>query len=266
MSSSRSNRNTQPKERELLISPSQPLVSLDHRLVLFFSAKSGCTFAIKWFLQQTNMLDAATYYHPWVHNYRRDVLYESEGHARGIREFFRHELRIVKVVRNPYARAASSYVHANLTGYADKDVSRFLRRRLSKTSRFSFLEFVEYLHSIDVRSANVHHRTQTHRAERAGLIEPHFVIRLESSMEELPKAEKALGLPNLDLNTLRSSVHNTHRSDSDAFCGQEPLVFDSDSPIPPTSAFYDSGLKQAVAEIYGEDFRRFGYDVDTIPK
>ena len=70
----------------MLVSPSQPLVSLSHRLVLFFSAKSGCTFAIKWFLQQTHMLEAARYYHPWVHNYRRDVLYNSKEHERGIKD------------------------------------------------------------------------------------------------------------------------------------------------------------------------------------
>ena len=52
------NKESSVKEKILLSSP-RPLFSNEHKLALFWSAKSGCTFAAKWFFYQIGSLEAA---------------------------------------------------------------------------------------------------------------------------------------------------------------------------------------------------------------
>ena len=250
-----------PRHRKLLLAPPQPLICAQRKLALFFSAKAGCTFGVKWFFAQAGHLHTARYYHPWVHNFRRDVFYKSKGYDRAIPCLLDPSMRIIKLVRDPLLRAVSAYVHANITGYADKEMATIVKRPVTPRDRFSFAEFVSLLESENLKTTNIHHRVQRHQAERAGLVSPTHVVQLEESMTRLAEIEEELGLRKTDLTRFRESRHHTHRSASGAFCGYDALVLKDMPAVPPSTAFLNADLTKRVVQLYEEDYAEYGYPV-----
>ncbi len=88
-----------------------PLYDPSFPYILFWSQKSGCTTVVKWFFAQLGLLDEALAYSNWIHDY--------EGQVFKKRKFYRRELadalnagthKAVKIVRDPMARAPSSFL------------------------------------------------------------------------------------------------------------------------------------------------------------
>ena len=52
----------------LLRTRSPLLANREHHLVLIYTPKSGCTFAVKWFFAQTGLLEQALAFGPWIHD------------------------------------------------------------------------------------------------------------------------------------------------------------------------------------------------------
>src|SRR5215813_12169016 len=107
------------------------LIDRRHRLLLDWSAKAGCTLAIKMLFRYQGLVDEAEKVTDWVHNYRVRVYYARHGLATH-RDLIDPGLLKMKVVRDPYDRAVSSYVTAvrdlpnefgDETGAAETDVS-----------------------------------------------------------------------------------------------------------------------------------------------
>ncbi|MBW2456555.1 MAG: hypothetical protein JRI68_18700, partial [Deltaproteobacteria bacterium] len=113
-------------QRAALSHRPQPLVHPDLGLAVLFSAKAGCTFAVKWFFRQVGLLDAALAYSSWVHDYRIDRFYGGESYRP--EALLDPGMRVIKFARDPYERTVSSYVHAVRTGYDDPKVQDCLGR------------------------------------------------------------------------------------------------------------------------------------------
>ena len=252
--------------RELLLRDPVPLYSKEHDLALFWSAKSGCTFGVKWFLHHTDLLGGALEHSSWVHDYREQVLTSSRQFQENIACIAASSMGVVKLVRNPYARAVSSYLMAVRAGYENEPVARFLQRPVDSNNGFSFAEFVDYLATIDLRNCNIHHRLQLHPAEEAGGVMPDYVIQLEESFKQLAECEKVLGLTPADLGQFRKSGHNTAREVWPEFWGEVRLYRHLGTKIlPQTANFYDEKLQIKVASLYGADFHHYGYDLNCVP-
>jgi hypothetical protein len=248
------------KITDILLNDPIPLYSKEKNLALFWSAKSGCTYAVKWFFHHAGLLDTALSYSPWVHDFREQVYSVSPEFTADIKSVCNKDMRAVKVVRNPYSRAVSSYLMAVRAGYDNKEIGAFLGRTVDSKSGFSFSEFLDYLASIDLRNCNIHHRIQVHRAEEEGIVKPFFVIHLENSFQETEECEKSLGLPASDLNRFRASGHNTSRRIWQDFWGHVKLYRRLGNKIlPDTDNFYDDSLRSKVRILYSEDFKRYGY-------
>ncbi len=242
----------------------RPLYTPENRLALFFSAKAGCTFGIKWFLFQAGQLKAANFYSNWIHRYRTEVFYEAAAYKNNVKNLLEQETRAVKITRNPYSRAVSSFLHAVRTGYDDEGLERFLRRKL-KDDKLSFREFVNYLEKINVERCNIHHRLQQHRAEQVGAVVPR-IVQLEGSADALPALEQEWSLRKSNLAQLRRSGHHTERAPVGSFMGD--FVFSSataEKSLPVLHEFYDDDLQQRVAKIYAKDFQAYGYDPEVLP-
>ena len=56
-----------------------PLQQPGFPVAVCWSAKSGCTTVLKWFLAQTGLLDEALAYNDWIHAYRQDKLFATKG-------------------------------------------------------------------------------------------------------------------------------------------------------------------------------------------
>src|SRR5680860_1065626 len=161
----------------------RPILDSQHQLMLFWSAKAGCTFAVKWMLDHMGLLQEALAHHQWVHKFRVAKLYAGLAHKSSVRDFLDSfdGYRAIKIARNPYKRAVSSYIHAARFGYEDARISDFLSRPVEKHGGFSFREFVTYLETIDLCACNVHHRVQVHPLERYFVSGSRFVIDLDHS-------------------------------------------------------------------------------------
>jgi|GEM_PF-584329 len=245
-----------------------PLFSNKPKMALFWTPKSGCTFATKWFFYQIGILEKALKYNRFgfVHKYRGKVFYKKVEDAEIIQDILDgKEVPIIKVVRNPYIRAVSSYTHAVKTGYDDEGISKFLGKQITEKDSFSFREFLNYLESINLRTANNHHGLQVHISEELGLVKPNYVVKLENSFEELRQVEIELGLRASDLKKLAESPHHTKKEETDEFCGDKRFLKGKNTAFPNTINFYDDELKERVAKLYRVDFEAYGYDIDKLP-
>ncbi|MBA2490916.1 MAG: sulfotransferase family 2 domain-containing protein [Gammaproteobacteria bacterium] len=238
----------------------RPIVDARNKLLLLWSAKSGCTFAVKWLFTQMGVPAACAR----PHKYRAE-LYKSEQQNTAVTDFAKApgSYRTVKFIRDPFKRAVSAYIHADRIGYDDAAISTFLGRKVDATSRFSFREFLRYLESIDLTRCNIHHQLQTHALERRYMLASMFLVNLDHSMQTLPKLELFLGLDQSDPRRFRESAHHTRRlqDSADGFNGDKVFdIFNIAAPqMPDFRSFYDAVLTDRVVSLYAEDFVRYGF-------
>jgi hypothetical protein len=234
-------------------------------LAVMWSYKAACTTVIKWVFQHNGLLSEALAYHSWVHKYRLRRYQKSERYAAGLRDLVRGRFDVVKIVRDPFDRAVSSYIHAYRTGYDDEAIAKTIQRPLTYRERFSFREFVTFLERNDLRSCNPHHRVQVTPAERRVLfgIRPRRIIKIEQGLNSaLGELERSLGLPATDFtDPVFSSEHHTVRVSQHGPAAD--LVHLSRRALPPANTFYDDDLRRRVARLYAEDIRQYGYSADV---
>lgn len=267
---------TNSVDHEALLN-TEPKILFDHnrQLVLMWSPKVGCTFLCKWFFAQMNLLDAALYYNNWVHRFRQDVYYRSEGYVENIHKVLNGDFTVIKVVRNPFARAVSSYITAlfqalNKPGMPiyekmKKELEGFFHRPLIENELFSFREYISYLENIDILTCEAHHRQQMHPLEIEKLLIPTHIVELEKSEAELKKIEKGLNLKSIDLHTLKQSQHHTKREAQPEFCGDVRFDWAPNLKFPTYRSFYDDDLVRKTAGIYKMDFAAYGFSTDISP-
>jgi hypothetical protein len=236
-------------------------------IAIMWSAKAACTTAVTWAFLHDGLLDEAIAYSSWIHRYRLRRYQKSERYRSRLRQLGRYTRFVAKVVRNPYERAVSSFIHAHRYGYEDQPLSDMLGRPVDKHRRFSFREFVQYLEQIDLTICNTHHRRQSSPLERHVLfgLKPNRIIRIEDGLEQaLGEVERQFGLPPSDFsNPIFRSWHHTSRRPSEGPAADRMDIQPQNTP--PAAAFYDDDLTQRVARLYDEDFVRYGYD-KTFPR
>jgi len=238
----------------------RPLIFPEKKLALLWSAKSGCTFALKWFFFQMNLLDEALRYDNWIHNYRQLVYVNSNEYNEHIQDILENTgYTLFKVVRDPFTRTVSSYIHAIRTGYADQELTVFLRRPVQKdSSSFTFREFMDFLGAIDLDFCDIHHKVQVHLIERLGMVPRPTIIKLESIRTSLETIELQHNLRRSSYDALRASEHHSNYTTSHGFCGDHQ--FDSSTrEFPGYRSFYDNNIVGQVTGLYEEDFEAYDY-------
>lgn len=234
-----------------------PLISPELRLALFWSPKAGCTTAVKWFFSQAGLLDEALRYSPWIHLYRQNVFQKSAVFQDALQRIDKLDLRFVKVVRNPYARAVSSFIHANLHGIDQQDISRHLGRALDPEHGYSFIEFITYLSKVDIQACDPHFMAQTHALElKFPRIIPE-IIKLEQATVDFRRVETLYSLKSVALDDISKSGHHTRRVRTGEFCGDR--AFARQTEYKDYRDYYNPEIEQLVYDIYKEDFVRYGY-------
>lgn len=256
----------------------QILHDADFPLVLLFTEKSGCTSLTKWFLFHVGKLQEATDYHPWIHRYRMGVLTRQEGyHKEATRLLREREKPVVKLVRNPYSRAVSSFLSTlnNGHGPAAKDWAHELimaaRANAGKPvgdgSALSFHDFLAFV------AANGSERQQIngHVARQHSAGEERFgarIIKLEQFADDVRQLESEYGLAQSPLDLITSSKH--HRSANhngapapawspDLEISTEQVRRLRKSGSPSYDAFYDDKARRLVRECFAADFEAYGY-------
>jgi len=236
-----------------------PLVDSQDRFILFITAKAGCTFATKWFFEQQGLLDEALKYKKWIHAYRIQVYYKTPGYMQKLKRALSKRAKKIKLVRCPYQRAVSSYLHCIRNKNRHGDLSPFLGRSVDHINTFTFEEFVEFLYSIDITTCNPHYRKQVWEHEITNRLRFYRVIKLESSIEEFRNIEKEFNL--MQTNLLQHSVSNHHIKKEEGkggYCGNIHFTKETKS-IQHYSNFYNDSTLKRIAHIYNDDFNHYGY-------
>ncbi len=146
-------------------------VFLDQEIqaLISWSPKSACTQVLMWHLQSLGLLQEARDQFPWLHNYRRAVLYRSNNRVAAQSSLYLSgpkRWQYIKVVRDPVKRCFSSYRHALGTGYADRDMSEVLAQPICHQEGFSLKTFLTYLSQVDLTNTNPHHQLQSCRWDK----------------------------------------------------------------------------------------------------
>ena len=231
-------------------------------IAVMWSPKAACTTVISWAFHHNGLLEEALAFSPWVHRYRLRRYQKTGRYLDRLAHPGRRSRHVVKIVRNPFERAVSSFIHAYRHGYEDAALAALLGRPVDTQRRFSFREFVQFLEGIDLMRCNLHHRLQVTPLELHVLfgLRPHQIIRIEDGLESaLAGIERQFGLPPTDFSqpAFRSSHHTARVASSTAAADQIEL---SIHHLPAAAAFYDADLAARIGRLYAEDFERYGYD------
>ena len=236
-----------------------PLVDPESRYILFFTAKSGCTFAHKWFFEQVGKLDEALAYHGWIHRYRIVKYQKDPAYKPILKKAWENRAKNIKLVRDPFQRAVSSYLHCIRYERLHGDISVFLNRPIVEVNTFSFEEFIAFLESVDITKCNPHYRRQTSELEIQGRLLFSRVIKLENSIQGFTKLERDLGLKQTDLAHLSSSTHHINKeSNTGDYCGDK-FFHKSDKTINHYRDFYNDSTVKKIIQIYDVDFKAYRY-------
>lgn len=255
------------------------LYAPDFPLVLLFTPKAGCTSLTKWFLFHLGKLEEATDYHPWIHRYRLNVLCRQLGYKEeALRLLHGREKPVVKLVRNPYSRAVSSFLSIlnKLHGRAPTGWARELivaaRTRAGKpvgdATALSFHDFLGFVAANGTQGQQINsHIARQHTAgeERWG----GRIIKLEQFSAGIRQLESEHGLAQSPLDLVTRSQH--HRlanqngatapvwsADLEITTGQV-RQFRKDG-IPSYDTLYDEKSRRLVRECFAADFEAYGYE------
>lgn len=246
-------------------------------LVLMYSQKSGCTSIVKWFLFQIGKLEEAMRFSTWVHDYRIQSLLSSPDYRKeAVRLVKSRELPLLKLVRDPYERAISSFLHTvelsrkKTRGPWEHALIVEARTRAGKPTgeipSLSFLDFMRHVASVGA----THDKINGHVAQQFVPIEDHVtpgIIKLEQFAEAIQKLESEFGLKRSPLTTISQSSHHK-RSEvaiepSDAGSAAETDITDlmiAEQKVPTRSAFYNEETRHLVRTVYARDFKAYGYE------
>lgn len=248
--------------------PPRILINTEKKIVLVWSAKAGSVFIVRWFLYQMNILAKAKKHSEWIHDYRK-IIYRTSTYRQALMELVHtpDEYHVIKLVRNPYTRAVSSYVECLYQLETNNPSAKKLmtkRGRVALKEKYSFAEFLDALTFINIKNSDIHWQCQRHPAERNNTITIDTLVKLETPTDILNHLEKQLNLKPTEPFKFSASPHHNKKmtSEEQSFLGYTPLNADVRLQTPPYDCFYNAELEQKVATIYKEDFEWYQYALD----
>jgi len=257
--------NMHNNKSKLIKTSPKVLINPEKKIALLWSAKAGSAFITKWFFYQMGVLTKAEEHSDWIHNYRKEI-YKTPTYKQALENLIDkpNEYYTIKLVRNPYTRAVSSYVQSLLMLKINHPAAQELMTREGKLplkEKYSFAEFLDALTFADIENDNMHWRCQTHPTERKGIITINTLIKLEASAGILNHLEQQLNLKPTEPSEFAASSHHNKKVESNeqSFIGNAPFSVAVRRNTPPYDCFYNAELKKKVQEIYKEDFERYQY-------
>lgn len=244
----------------LKISPG-PLLFPPKSLGLIWSAKSACTTSILWFYAVAGFLKEALAYDSWPHKYRTEVLPKTNRYQTWLLNTDPRKVAWVRVIRDPYKRAVSSFRH--VLRYPD-DKNCHFREELGlglSQGTLSFDSFLSSLEALDITACDNHFRQQRHPLEHS--IRPARVINADR--EPLLDALLAFASPAQEVRQLLedeisrvSSFHHAHRKSNNTDVSKLPFSL----PFlahdwPEYEEFLSPSTRRKIERIYAADFSAY---------
>jgi hypothetical protein len=252
---------------ELLLDPAReprPLLFSPGKLGIIWSAKSACTTVLFWYLWHCDLLQAARFYSAWPHQFRNRVLYSSDTYRLWAGQAEAGGWSWLRIVRDPFKRAVSSYRHALRHGYEDAKMARILGRPIDCELGFSFELFLDYLLKIDIATCNLHHRVQYHPIEK--LVGPTEVINIEKQdlTARLRQVDATLETPKEPAEALSHAIaeiaefhHGRHTAANREHAATSFTKQATWGEWPAHASFLNNSTRQKIATVYAADFTRY---------
>ena len=262
-----------PVVRHIAHPPPRPLIDPRNKLILFWMHRCGSTTAQRWFFEIAGWKDrmpgrgAGELSSMW--HAEHPEAYEN------LQEYYRDPLFIkLAVVRHPLVRAVSSFtvVTDTKSGAQWKAVAGSLEAP-DHERRLTFLEFLDFLDSENLETANYHWRLQTAQQWHNFSIPDVRLVRLENIRAGLDNVSRMLGkrpLP-LRINSAQSTCRtNISQSDIVNFTRKDfARAFGHDNRgiirFPVYSKFLTPDTIQRLVRLYQRDFALLAYE-PVVPK
>lgn len=238
-----------------------PLYNKDFPLILFWTPKSGCTTLNKWFFYQIGLLEKVSRDTDGdVHRFR-DFVYRKE--PKYTQELTKNLLgadkHTYKLVRNPYKRAVSSYLHT---------LSQPWLISIFNSEVYKGLSFKQFLTQLKNMGPNIN-TIDRHIAPQYIQGEEKFIknyIQLENFNKHIQKIENNHGLLKSPISLIsKSSHHFTERMIQKGDIAEKVFTIEIfTGPFPTFESFYNKETKELVKEIFKKDFEAYGYDKNKL--
>ena len=129
-----------------------PMIDRKAKLVMAWTPRAACTLAVSIFVDHLGRLpEAQEYESGFIHSFRQEVLGPAYVATEG--DLANASLFKLKIVRNPYARAVSSYSHQLMTGFRMREgrESPAIATAMAEAAghaRLGELSFLEWLRAL----------------------------------------------------------------------------------------------------------------------
>jgi hypothetical protein len=242
---------------ENLIKSYIPLYNKDFPLILFWTPKSGCTTFNKWFFFQIGLLEKVNEVkNGKPHSYRSFVYRKEPEYSQQLTaNLLETKKDTYKLVRNPYRRAVSSFLHT---------ISHTWLLRVFNSDVNKGLSFKQFLYHLKSLGSDIY-QLDRHIAPQYIEGEERFIknyIYLENFTNQIRKIEEKYGLLSSPLSQLSNSSH--HFSNRMVFEGDyaEKILTKElyKGKFPTYKSFYNKETKKLVEEIFKKDFEVYKYN------
>jgi hypothetical protein len=232
-------------------------------IIMLWTPKAGCTAAIKCMFEHMGILDDALEYDDFIHKYRTDKFYKKYGRTND--SLLKNKF-CFKVVRNPYARAISSYFHLQDCYLEDNN------DKCESVCSLSFLDYLRILKNNNMRFvfdgveniyATFHSMTQYDENEEEYL---NCFIKIEKGEKEINEKINNILNANLRIHDKTSSHYNKRTLDR-IICydiSKKSLREINENGIPKKyKLFYNNNeAKKLAEELYCLDIEKYSYSFD----
>jgi hypothetical protein len=250
----------------LILEHPHPLIDPRSRMVVLYSAKSACTNVLIWFLHHLGHAEAARDYHGWPHQYRDHVYYQSLLYRQVATSRDLKTFTVVKVVRDPFKRVASSFRHVVRHSVLRDGIGRKLRDTQIEKHGLSFASFLDFLEATDLTRCNPHYSLQRHAIESKLRVKHLINVSKEDLFGRLNDVERDLGLPvtNLAQSPWVKKLEERHHQD-DADLGDPESVYTQRltreqalrGPWPSYDTLLTPTARERIAKLYAADIKAY---------
>jgi len=250
----------------------QALIDRDSKVCMGWTARAACTFAVSIFLESVGLLDEALAFNPFVHEYREHKM--DRGFVASAKDCTGPGVTSFKIVRNPFARATSSFGHQMDTEFShNSQIYQAMASAMGEWDlrKVSFLQWLRAVKKVTFHSLDIHSRPQATTPERDGHVVFDSVCKLEDDLEACLDAVNSRTGTNFSV-ARAAETSAPHTSDHQELSGDDVAALpygsfpkgDKGKKVFPEPADYYRGPKGAeaaalVVELYQVDFELYKY-------
>lgn len=247
-----------------------PLYDKESKILIDWSAKGGSHLITTLFFDHMDLLKKASAKTHWIHDYRTQVFQGSDltkNYPLLLEDILLEDVYKIKIVRNPFTRAVSSYYGA--MNNWDKMISRFGLSQ-SETSFVDFLRFIK-----EHPDGDIHWKPQVRDIEKEHSNFFTIICRLENLEDDFQIVNKQIGTKfSTKLKDPTQQIYMGHHrkynnkikppTSDKSFASVPWRSLPNKKQSPLYKYFYNHETCSLVSKIFSEDISKYNYSYDLL--